>query len=420
MPEMQTVPEMQAAHGPYRVDSGKAVTAVRPAADLPGRASGLGSAIILLLSIVVSIGMGEVLLRVFTPFPLGTKSHKIADVNLGYRLSPAMADADDEGFRNSDGKHRNYKVAALGDSNTYGNNVESALSWPGQFEEVTGQKTYNYGVPSYGIYAYHALVKRAVAEKAGGIVIALFPGNDFGSVFSHCDIAAANSPFWRREKARLGLRGLDNAAAKAFCARGTAPLGWKNWIVERSAVAGAVHTSVMPPVKSALDGEARQRKEYYRFSGGVPAVLRSYARENAILSDLDSPATAALFDDFTLLAHDWNESTQGRLGFVILPSKERVVFELLRRRGTLGEAETSFVAGVENEIRLERRIIQFARSENIPVREALKPLAASLERAIRSGESFYPKDDGHPYATGYAAIARMAADVWSDIDARGR
>ena len=164
--------------------------------------------LLLLFSIILSLVMGEVLLRAFTPFPIGTKSHRVSDPDIGYRLSGYMPHVDEYGFRNPAGKHTAYRIAAVGDSYTYGNNVGNDDAWPAQLEHASGLKTYNFGIGGFGIYSYHALVSRALKDDAKGILVALFPANDFGAVWSHCDIVEAPSAFWQNERARLQLESL--------------------------------------------------------------------------------------------------------------------------------------------------------------------------------------------------------------------
>lgn len=389
------------------------------AADHVERMNGLlKNSLLLLFSIIFSLVMGELLLRALTPFPVGTKSHRASDADLGYRLSSSLRDVDERGFRNRQGKHGAYTIAAIGDSNTYGNNVETSDTWPAQLESAYGVKTYNFGVGGFGIYSYHALVERALRDHAGGIMVALFPANDFGAIWSHCEIAESPSPFWRKERARLHLQSLDpSVMTTGLCARGMPTVGWKTWLVEHTAVASAIYMIVVPAVRNALSPQdaARQGGDYYRFPQGVPSISRKYVAENAALSNLDKPETARLFNDFSSFLQDWDQRAAGRVGILIVPSKERVIFEALRRRGALDQADPFFIASVTHEMTLERKVIELAKARGIPVREAIGPMSAALEDAIRQDESFYPEDDGHPYRSGYRAIASTAADLWNEM-----
>ena len=86
-------------------------------------------------------------------------------VNIGFKFSPRLRDIDIHGFRNRDDKWKNYELAAIGDSHTFGNNVFSKQSWPSQFEQMTGVQTYNYGVGGYGIFTYHKTQMWPIVDK---------------------------------------------------------------------------------------------------------------------------------------------------------------------------------------------------------------------------------------------------------------
>lgn len=62
--------------------------------------------------------------------PIGTRTHRSIDEKYGYRLDPALGDVGKAGFRDPPGAGHDFQVAAIGDSMTYGNNVDSAHSWP--------------------------------------------------------------------------------------------------------------------------------------------------------------------------------------------------------------------------------------------------------------------------------------------------
>ena len=118
----------------------------------------LGNIGLMLLVTLVCLAIAEVGLRMFTPFPVhGKKANKIYDRDFGYRLNLAHPSIDEHGFRNSGNKPK--VVAAVGDSHTYGSGVKETQSWPAQFEKITGQPTYNFGVGSYAVYTYYALAR---------------------------------------------------------------------------------------------------------------------------------------------------------------------------------------------------------------------------------------------------------------------
>ena len=392
------------------------------AAERAERTNGLlKNGLLLLFSIILSLVMGEVLLRAFTPFPIGNKSHRIPDPDLGYRLSGSLHDADEYGFRNPAGQKAAYRIAAIGDSYTYGNNVGGSKAWPALLEGSSGLKTYNFGIGGFGIYSYHALVSRALKDGAKDILVALFPANDFGAVWSHCDIAEASSAFWRNEQARLQLESLappKGSGGWRHCWHSNPSGGLRTLIVEHSAIAGAVRMLAIPAVRRVVS-KPRQSGEYFVFPGGVPPILRKYVAENAALTDLAQPETARLFDDFGRFTEDWSKRAAGRIGILVVPSKERVIFEVLRRHGALHQVDPFFIRSVEQEIVLEHKVVALAHARNIPVKEVIGPMSTALEDAIRRKEAFYPEGDGHPYRAGYAAIAATSGRLLNEMQLDG-
>jgi hypothetical protein len=135
------------------------------------------------------------------------------------------------------------------------------------------------------------------------------------------------------------------------------------------------------------------------------------------MADLNSPEIAAMFADFERFAADWAERGAGRVGLLVLPTKERVIFEHLRRRGQLATAEPGFIGSVERQIALEEKIREIAHRLGLPYRSAVAETADALQEAILAGQRFYPDSDGHPFESGYEAFARTASSLWDEMKA---
>ena len=378
--------------------------------------------VVLLVSLALALGIGEAMLRMFTPFPIGTQSHRSIDEKYGYRLDRTLRDVDDDGFRNPAGAHSGFQVAAVGDSMTYGNNVDSAYSWPAVFEAITGERTYNFGVGSYGIYTYHAIVLDALAAGAKGVIVAVFPGNDFAIVFSACDIMDARSDFWLAEQERLQLRALTNqTGGHQQCAKARSS-SLKTKLFENVAILSVYQYVIKDRAKSLyarfFPSGDRDLSERYVFPDGCPSVSKRYVDEAGRMADLSSPEIAAMFADFERFAADWAGRGRGRVGLLVLPTKERVIFEHLRRRDQLGTADPSFLASVERQNALEEKIREIADRLGLPYRSAVPATADALQEAILAGRRFYPDSDGHPFESGYVAFARTAASLWDEMKAK--
>ena len=174
---------------------------------------------------------------------------------------------------------------------------------------------------------------------------------------------------------------------------------------------------VIPAVTRAVRHQSyhRQSGKYFVFPDGIPPILRKYVAENAALTDLAQPETVRLFDDFGRFTEDWSKRAAGRIGILVVPSKERVIFEVLRRHGALNQADPLFIRSVEQEIVLEHKAVALAHARNIPVEEAIGPMSIALEDAIRRDEAFYPENDGHTYRAGYTAIAATGVRLLNEM-----
>ncbi|MEY9200508.1 hypothetical protein ABIA16_005687 [Sinorhizobium fredii] len=381
----------------------------------------LKNLIALLVSVILAFGAGEAMLRLLTPFPIGTQSHRHIDSKYGYRLDTTLGDVDEEGFRNPAGAHHGFQVAAVGDSMTYGNNVESAHSWPAVFEAITGERTYNFGIGSYGIYTYHAIVVDALAAGAKGAIVAVYPANDFAIVFSACDILDARSDFWLAEQKRLQLQAfIGQSGGHSQCTKARSA-SLKTKLFENVAILSAYHYAIRDRAKSLyarfFATSDQELSEYYRFPDGCPPVSKRYVDEAGRMADPTSPEVAAMLADFERFAADWADRGRGRIGLLVLPTKERVIYEHLRRRGQLATAEPGFVASVETQIALEEEIRQIADRLDLPHRSAVAATADALQAAILAGQRFYPDSDGHPFESGYEAFARTASSLWEEMKA---
>ncbi|MEJ6844933.1 hypothetical protein [Sinorhizobium fredii] len=377
--------------------------------------------IALLVSVTLAFVTGEAMLRMFTPFPIGTQSHRSIDAKYGYRLDPTLGDIDEDGFRNLAGAHHGFQVAAVGDSMTYGNNVDSAHAWPAAFAAITGERTYNFGVGSYGIYSYHAIVLDALAAGAKGAIVAVFPGNDFAMVFSACDIMDAHSDFWLAEQERLQLQApTGQTDGQSQCTKARS-VSLKTKLFENVAILSVYHYVIRDRAKSLyahlFAASDRVLSEYYMFPDGCPSVSRRSVDDAGRMADLSSPEIAAMFADFERFAADWAERGRGRVGLLVLPSKERVIYEHLRRRGQLAIAEPGFIRSVERQMALEAKIREVADRLDLPFRSAVAATADALEEAILAGQRFYPDSDGHPFESGYNAFARTASSLWDEMQA---
>lgn len=138
--------------------------------------------IVLFLSIFIGLVLAEIILRIFTPFPVKTlRIIKKIDPILRVKLKHDFKEIDANGFRNPD-VLRKVDIVALGDSHTYGNNVKSEFSWPQVLSRKGNKSVYNLGVGGYGPLQYAHLFDRAVELNPDNIVVGLYLFNDLQDI----------------------------------------------------------------------------------------------------------------------------------------------------------------------------------------------------------------------------------------------
>ncbi len=308
---------------------------------------------LLLVSIIFSLVLCEAGLRLFTPFPITEESNKTDDPVLGYRVSTHLSDTDQHGFRNK--PMETYDIAAIGDSFTYGVNVSSEQTWPSLLGKMTGMEVYNFGVGSYGIYTYHAILKTLVNPDAKGVIIGLYPANDFAMIASFCHIKFDND-FWADEIDNLGLALYSNDAYKKHCARKSVNnifKRFKKYIGNNTAITNAVRVLIFDKIKRQR--QDRANKDYF-FHDHTINVPKGRTRFGANNTDMENPDFKFMHDDFRKFVNAWSKLTHDnntRLGILLIPSTERVVFEYYKRKNEIDLLDDNFVRDLEMQIHFD-------------------------------------------------------------------
>ncbi len=370
---------------------------------------------LLVTSIIFSLFLCEIGLRLFTPFPISEESNKTDDPVLGYRLSTHLDDVDQHGFRNR--PKETYDIAALGDSHTYGNNVSSDQTWPSLLGKMTGMEVYNFGVGSYGIYTYHAILKTLVNPAVKGVIIGLYPANDL-EIRRFCLINSSAGVFWNNELNIIEPKLLSDEFYNKYCSknkkkRKIMSLLAKN-IYNNSALINATNILVLVKLKNNL-----QRSKYYYFDDKVVPVNKKSTRTHSVYTDLQNPEVKFMYDifgKFTDSWASWSREYNTKLGILFIPSKERVVYEYFKRKNKIDTLDTNFTRDVEKQIQFEKSLSELFDTHKIDYKFALTNIVDAFTLSLQAGEEFYPIHDSHPNEKGYQAYARAAYELWEDMN----
>ncbi len=375
---------------------------------------------LLVTSIIFSLVLCEVGLRLFTPFPVTEESNKTDDPVLGYRLSTHLDDVDQHGFRNR--PMETYDIAAIGDSFTYGSNVSSDQTWPALLGKMTGTEVYNFGVGSYGIFTYHAILKTLVKPDARGVIIGLFSANDLAMRFSFCDINFNNDEFWRNEMILIGIKpptvDIYNKSCKKKKIKSDFSIIRKR-ILENIALKNAIDFLILKLIEERIPRSKYKNKKYYHFDDKAVYVDKEKSKINSIQSDLETPEINFMYNIFVKLTGSWaswSRDNNIKLGILFIPSKERVVYEYFRRNNKIDTLDTNFTRDVEKQIQLENKLSELFDKHHIYYQFSLDNTVDAFIESLQKGEEFYPINDGHTFGKGYQAYARAAYELWEEMN----
>jgi hypothetical protein len=359
-------------------------------------ASRPGTFALLLVSALVSLAFAEGALRLFTPFPITEGSNKRSHPRLGYVVDSSFPDIDARGFRNRDTTLDRAELAVVGDSHTYGYNVAFEESFPERLASDAGLRTYNLGVPSYGIYHYLVLLDELAAQPPREVMLALYPAND---LVLHCSVTAL--AYWPEFERAAGVRA-------PLCPHGSdrrpqPPLFTKRWFETRTALGNVLLALVWDKLKPDAS---------FRFPHEQQVSI-SRVEKHARAAALDREQIEQSFRNSLRILHDVNErfaAAGTRFSVLIIPSRERVLHDWARENGH--PMQPDFENLLTKERQLTQAYLDFLRAEGIAHLDAIGPVLEAFAAEVDAGRRFYPEhDDAHPFAAGYAAYARAAAEL---------
>jgi hypothetical protein len=372
------------------------------------------------VALTVSLLIGELLLRLLTPFPISESSNMRVHKDLLYTADPALPEIDPNGFRNPVPLLERYDVVAIGDSHTYGSNAKPSGAWPSQVAAATGLSTYNMGMGGYSIYQYDILFDLALDLQPRQIIVALYPANDW---MPDCMLLAL--PSWRE---RIAREELNPPCAGSREGQATPQRLSVRQLIQRTAIGSALHVMVWEPIRYGRltrirggGGGAGPELVLYEVGGHEFSFGMSRLVNHSVGTDLSLPRIASSYADGLKLYTRWRESADAariHLAFAIIPSKERVLREwAVERRYAVPEELRRLT---ENELVATERLKSDLEGLEIPFVDALSSVVASFDRIVRDRRSMYPPGlDGHPYEMGYAAYAAAISSLISpEIAAR--
>ena len=360
----------------------------------------------------------------------------VSDDRVGYRPGPGVPGHDARGWRNPTA-YRKADVVALGDSQTYGENVAAAEIWPRRLEAMISHPVYAMAYGGYGPVHSLLLWSEATELSPRVVIEAFYSGNDlydaFNIVYNRGQLPELKSAEARTRKEvedaekiepisqrvdRLFRMGRAASTAGQDDPGASSPsTGLRAFLAAHSRIFGLLR---------------RARFELQR--NDVPPALADMAWEDAKAFALRNPACCEIFTsgEFkTILTSDYRLSALNlkdpriaeglrlcleaikrmnelasmkdiKLVVLLIPTKELVLREQWK------SPSRNFVLLVENEERMWRIAKDYLGQRGIAYVDALD----ALRKQLGDRRQPYPvTQDGHPNRYGHLAIALALAPV---------
>ncbi len=368
--------------------------------------------------ILIGLVAAEAGLRVAEKIRLGDRAAPATerDPTLGSKLTPNTPGHDGNGFRNATIRPH-VEVVALGDSQTWGVNVQSYDAWPQQLEKDSGRSVYNMGVGGYGPVQYWMLTEKALTFSPKVIVVGLYFGNDIYDAYAltysndkYTELRAAEAgdlqndtvgprsqSYWDEEK------NFHNGYGRSSVS------GWGFWLREHSAIGRLLNRAGLWPGATDVDYEIDKAwAQAHPDHGAVCEDTRirtvfttAYRLCGLDLDEVRITQGLRITKEALWKTQQKTEAQGVKLVVLLIPTKESVYADLMQQEG---KYNGTYRRLVDNESRARKEIVQWCEAKHISYLDALPDLRAAITRR----QQIYPSTtESHPNVAGY----RILADV---------
>jgi lysophospholipase L1-like esterase len=383
----------------------------------------------ILISTLVSLFFAELALRVVEKQKARhddslMAGKLISDPELGNSLPPYTLNHDANGFRN-DSVPAQVSIVTVGDSQTWGVNVDRVNGWPQQLGRISGRSVYDMSLPSYGPVQYCTLAQRSFRLSPKVVVVGLYLGNDIYDSYRAAYESESHSAIRDSERASALMQ--DTVRPKATSFRNEhlefqrrygilTGFGLSYWSRAHLALGRALNNLLLA-LGSDVDFKADEewaaafpeQGTVYTTAGTETVFLTSY---RLMALDLDEPRiaeglriTKALLPRMRTAA----DANGAKLLVLLIPTKESVYAEALSEKVQLS---TKYAKIVEMEGKIRSELISTCHQQAIESVDALP----FLSDAIRRGEPIYPSTaDEHFKAGGYQILAARVNDALAKL-----
>ena len=397
-----------------------------PATNAARRRRRLQRILLLCVSSLVALGLAEAVLRQVEKSSFGdramTEETFLTDPLLRQRVKPHALGHDAKGFRNDSAPER-ADVVALGDSQTWGVNVEREQAWPQVLGRLTNRRVYNMGLGGYGPVQYWALTDEALTLAPRTLVVGLYFGNDLYDAYAmtyqydaHAPLRRPDAPadiaddtvgrradeYWNQERAFTYAYGAGGAGS------------WADWLRGHTAIGRRLDRAGLWPSPVNLQHQIGRawaerhpdRGAVFEGEGAARTVFTIAYRQAAV--ELSEPRIAEglrITKELLTRISAKAEASGARLLVLLIPTKESAYADVLRERGArLHETHEKLL---RQEAAARAEIQALCEREAVVCADALP----RLSEAVRRGEQIDPQSaNSHPGANGYALMSAVVRD----------
>lgn len=372
---------------------------------------------LVLVSSLAGLLLAEFGLRLAERFSLGADRtmQTEPDPQLGHRIAPNAYGHDANGFRN-DAVPARAQIVAIGDSQTWGVNVNRQEAWPQALEKVSGRTVYNLSLVGYGPVQYLMLTDKATQLSPEIIIIGLYFGNDIYDAYWLTYLNDAYASLRQSGAADELLPDTVGPKAEALWNDhqnfhknyGRSLSGWSYWVRGHSAIGRLLtSTGLWPGTTEAWYEIGAAWARTYPDHGAVyestynRTVLTPAYRLTAL--DLDE---TRIVEGVRLtkaaLRRIKIKTDEGSVKLLILyiPTKEMVYADAIQN--LQGPLKGNYAKLIGMETRIAADIKSFCDQEGIEGVDALP----QLREAIQQNKQIYPSTtESHLNAQGYSVLA---------------
>lgn len=374
----------------------------------------LKNSLVVFISLLFALAIGELAVRWLMPPEVRE------DDKLGFIGIPGKG-IDEAGFRN-DKALTQADIVAIGDSQTYGNNAETAAdAWPQVLGKLRNESVYQMAFGGYGPIQYRALFERALAMQPKHLLVGLYTGNDFLDAYN----MACRNANWQDYCPRGFIPEEGNPAARdqRLAAQYGLSVDSLKFRIIKIRLAIRRNFQLYAKLGDATRG-LREKLGLAEKKEDINKRIFDYAASSPdmILYDYGQGRTTILSNEYRLAAVDKdNEKTSQGLEIfkrsfsemaalakekeidfrvIVIPTKEMIFYDYASSSKRDDLERLDKIVGKEKEIL--KYVRDFFDQEKIAYHEVGTDLVSVLEES----EAMYPKVlDGHPNAVGYRLIA---------------